>query len=72
MHETTMANSTALRRTLEIVIDAAPNGAIVCGEAGRILFANRQVGTIFGYQAEELVGESIDGLLPEASRGRHH
>jgi formate hydrogenlyase transcriptional activator len=55
----------------EIVAEASPNGIMVCDEAGTILFANHQVQTIFGYAPAELMGLSVDRLLPVGTRGAH-
>jgi PAS domain S-box-containing protein len=42
---------------------------VVCDEAGTILFANHQVQTIFGYAPAELMGLSVDQLIPAGMRG---
>jgi PAS domain S-box-containing protein len=39
--------------------------------AGRIVFANEMAGKMFGYATKELIGLSVDALLPERMRGRH-
>ena len=39
--------------------------------AGRIVFANDMAGKMFGYPTEELLGLSVDVLVPERLRGRH-
>ena len=54
-----------LRRAL----DAAPDGFIVVDEAGTIVFVNPMVEQLFEYRAHELVGMSVDLLLPERRRG---
>jgi PAS domain S-box-containing protein len=52
----------------ELAVDASPNGIAVCDESGTILFVNRQIEALFGYTPGELVGRTIDTLLPSASR----
>jgi PAS domain S-box-containing protein len=44
-------------------LDAAPDGVVV-DEAGTIVFVNPMVEQLFGYAREELLGESVDRLLP--------
>jgi PAS domain S-box-containing protein len=66
-----MAGSTELQAAHEIAIDASPTGVVVCDEGGVILFANPQVEAIFGYGAKELVGATVDLLLPERLRPTH-
>ncbi|HWU87839.1 MAG TPA: PAS domain S-box protein, partial [Kofleriaceae bacterium] len=53
------------------LIDAAPDGVIVCDERGQILLVNAEVERMFGYQRGELVGQTIDVLVPNAVRARH-
>jgi PAS domain S-box-containing protein len=55
----------------ELAVDASPSGLVVCDEAGAILLANRQIETMFGYPAAELLGRTIDLLVPAASRKAH-
>ncbi len=53
------------------VLDAAPDAMVVIDASGRILFANQQVTALFGYDREEVVGLSVDALIPERFRHRH-
>lgn len=52
-------------------IDAAPDGVIITDAEGRIRFVNRSGQELFGYRAEELVGQHIEILVPTGSRGEH-
>ena len=53
------------------LLDAAPDGIIVVDETGRILLLNRQTEDLFGYDRGELLGRSVDDLLPERLRQVH-
>jgi PAS domain S-box-containing protein len=53
------------------VLDAAPDAMIIVDEAGIIRFANRRVSELFGYSHDEIVGLSVERLMPERFRGRH-
>jgi PAS domain S-box-containing protein len=53
------------------LLDFAPDAMIVVGESGRILVANRQVEALLGYEPRELLGQSLEALLPERFRRRH-
>jgi PAS domain S-box-containing protein len=52
------------------VLDAAPEAMVVIDPFGTIWFANRQVSVLFGYAHDEIIGESIETLMPERFRGQ--
>ena len=48
------------------------NDAIVIGDQpGNILFWNKGAETIFGYEADEVVGQPLTLLMPERYRPQH-
>lgn len=53
------------------VLESAPDAMIIIDDAGTVLFANRQVSALFGYDKSELVESPVEKLLPERFRGRH-
>jgi len=53
------------------VLDSAPDAMIIIDAGGTILFANRQVGPMFGYDPAEIVGARVEVLLPERFRIKH-
>src|ERR1041384_7090357 len=53
------------------LLDAAPDGMVVVDAAGRIVLANRQAQTMFGFTSDELLGQRVEILLPEAYRVSH-
>src|SRR5512135_3240569 len=53
------------------LVDAAPDGVIVCDERGRILLVNVEAERMFGYGRDELRGQRIDVLVPDKARGSH-
>jgi len=48
-----------------IGIDDIPDGVLVIGRDGRILAMNSVVTDLFGYDRDELVGETVESLVPE-------
>jgi PAS domain S-box-containing protein len=54
-----------------LALEAAPTGMLLVNEAGTILLLNAQVERIFGYARAELVGRSLEQLVPERLRGDH-
>lgn len=55
----------------EVLVESAPGGLMTVGPDGKILLANRQVEQLFGYPRAQLIGSSIDRLVPHAMRERH-
>ena len=53
------------------LIDAAPDAMLAVDADGRILVANREVEALFGYARDELIGQSVEMLVPEQLRAAH-
>jgi len=53
------------------LIDAAPDGVIVCDETGLIVLVNAETERMFGYSRDELLGQQIDVLVPDRVRSQH-
>ena len=53
------------------VLESAPDAMIIINDSGTILFANRQVSALFGYDKAEVIDQPIEMLLPERFRNRH-
>jgi PAS domain S-box-containing protein len=56
---------------LRSLIESAAQGIVVIDASGRILLVNARLETIFGYSRDELLGESVDMLVPEELRAAH-
>jgi PAS domain S-box-containing protein len=54
-----------------LAVEAAPAAMILCDPRGRIVFANRRATDLFGWSVDELVGSSIDLLVPDHARDAH-
>ena len=53
------------------LLEATPEGIVIVNREGRIVIVNAQAERIFGYQKAELMGQSIDILVPENVRQLH-
>ncbi|MCA9601275.1 MAG: PAS domain S-box protein, partial [Myxococcales bacterium] len=53
------------------LLDATPDGVIAVNDAGRIVLVNRHAEAMFGYVRAELIGESVERLLPTTRRAVH-
>jgi len=56
---------------LNSLFDSAPDGQVIVNETGDIVRANNQLEVMFGYEPGELVGESVEILLPKRYMFRH-
>ena len=53
------------------LVDAAPDGVIVCDQTGLIVLVNAEAERMFGYSRDELVGQRIETLVPDRARAQH-
>ncbi|HTT01816.1 MAG TPA: hybrid sensor histidine kinase/response regulator [Steroidobacteraceae bacterium] len=56
---------------LSSALQSAPDAIVIVDASGRILFANRQLLALLGYEYDEVRGQAIEMLLPERFRPRH-
>jgi PAS domain S-box-containing protein len=59
------------KEMFERFFEAAPDAILVTDKSGLITDINQQTTRMFGYEREELVGESIEVLVPEHLREQH-
>ncbi len=53
------------------MLEGAPNGMLLVGRDGNIVLANAQMEKLFGYPKAELLGRSVDMLVPERFRAEY-
>ncbi len=53
------------------IVEQAPDGIIVASVEGKILFWNDQAHVIFGYSRQEVLGQSLDVIIPSELREAH-
>lgn len=63
-----LARSEAKFRNL---LETAPDAMVVVDGDGRIALVNAEAETMFGYSRAELIGQSVDLIMPDRFRGAH-
>src|ERR671920_1819044 len=58
----------ANRAPVDELVDALPCGIVSFTDEGRILFANRTLATLLGYEPDDLPGRHVESLLTVAGR----
>ena len=53
------------------IVEDSPIGILFADSDGKIRFWNAGAETIFGFSAEEALGQSLDLIVPEKQRARH-
>lgn len=56
---------------LQALLDAAVDAVVSIDEAGTILGCNKAAVTLFGYAADEIIGQPVNCLMPEPYRSEH-
>jgi PAS domain S-box-containing protein len=53
------------------LLESAPDAMVIVDANGLIVIVNAQAETLFGYPRHELLGQSVELLVPESVKGRH-
>jgi PAS domain S-box-containing protein len=56
---------------LRTVIDGSPDGLLICDRHGTVLYANAALAEMTGWLADDLVGQTVEVLVPDGQRDRH-
>jgi len=54
-----------------LAVEASPAGALMIDAHGRIVLVNQAAAALFGYEHDELIGQSVELLVPPAQREKH-
>lgn len=65
------ASSAERDALLRSIIETAPDGLVTIDEFGRILSFNPAAEAMFGYQADEVIGNNVSCLMPSPFRDEH-
>ena len=61
-----------MERRFRQLLEAAPDAIVEVSTTGEIVLVNRIAEDMFGYYREELIGKSVDMLVPDVVRHSHH
>jgi diguanylate cyclase (GGDEF)-like protein/PAS domain S-box-containing protein len=65
------AVTAATSEVYRVAMESSPVASLVVDATGTITMVNQETERIFGYQTGELVGRSVELLVPESLRGDH-
>lgn len=61
----------AAEELLQLAVDASPSGMLAVDGQGHIVLENAEAARLFGYERGELLGRSVDVLIPEEFAATH-
>lgn len=67
-----LEEQTRLERRFRQLLEAAPDAIVEVSGEGKIVLMNRIAEEMFGYLRDELIGKSVDMLVPDAVRHKHY
>ena len=65
------AVKTKILQPFRELLEAAPDAMVIVNEAGEIVLINSQTEKLFGYDREDLLGHSVERLIPARFQDRH-
>ncbi len=71
---TTVVDITERKRAEEqfqLVVESSPSGVVMADNQGKIILVNKETENLFGYTRDELIGQSVDMLVPTRFRNEH-
>ena len=67
-----LSQRVAAEQRFKLAVEAAPCGMLMVDSEGCIALVNSQAEELFGYSRSELLGASIETLVPQQYRAGHH
>jgi PAS domain S-box-containing protein len=60
-----------LEEMFRLAVEACPSGMVMTDRSGAIVMLNTEIERLFGYSRDELIGQSIEILVPTGLRAEH-
>ena len=60
-----------IEERFRLLVESAPDAMVVVNDGGRIVLVNAQAETLFGYRRDDLLGQTVELLVPHGLRGQH-
>ncbi|HSD71976.1 MAG TPA: diguanylate cyclase [Thermoanaerobaculia bacterium] len=67
----TVAEPPGANRRFQLIIDASPAALVMVDQRGFICLVNKESERVFGYSRDELMGKTIEVLVPPDDHARH-
>ncbi|MFN8574230.1 MAG: PAS domain S-box protein [Gemmatimonadaceae bacterium] len=61
----------AAEERFQLAVEASPSGMVMLDASGTILLVNKETERLFDYRREDLIGQPIEILVPDAMRAGH-
>ena len=60
-----------MQQRFQSTVESAPMAMVMIDRSGRIVLVNTETERLFGYTRDDLIGETVEALVPEQFRGQH-
>ena len=70
-HESPVDESMRDAKLFRVAFESSPSGMVMVDRNGAIVLVNREIERLFGYTRDDLIGQSVELLVPQNVRAAH-